>query len=209
VGDGFPSVPVSYQRFFQAAEALLADRATLSVADLSARAQMVSSALAPDRPEDVGAQLSAERVSPLGFALGGLPHGAAYALRTLLTACERTKVAPATPTNLTTIDAPAPTDATRLFWLELLRRRLGWRDAVPSFLWTRGESNRLLVTLGPPVTSLLAFLSNPRHKSGRFWPLRTEVDSALESALAALTPEQRQVLESPGASLADVLGVFG
>jgi hypothetical protein len=96
-----------------------------------------------------------------------------------------------------------------LFWLELLRRKLGWRDTLPSFLWTTGESNRLLVTLGAPVTTLLAFLSNPRHKSGRFWPLRTEVDSALENALAALSPEQRRVLESPGATLADVLAVFG
>jgi type VI secretion system protein ImpM len=209
LADGFPSLPVSYGRFFAAAAALLADRAGLSVADLNARVGAVAAAVAPDRPEDVMAQLAGERVAPLGLALGGLPHGAAYALRTLITACERTKIAPATPTNLTTVDAPAPTDATRLFWLELLRRKLGWRDTLPSFLWTTGESNRLLVTLGAPVTTLLAFLSNPRHKSGRFWPLRTEVDSALENALVALSPEQRRVLESPGASLADVLVEFG
>src|SRR5205823_3297584 len=114
-----------------------------------------------------------------------------------------------TPTGVVTVDGPAPTEAARLLWLELVRRRLGWRDALPSLLWTSRSTARLLVTLGPPATALLAFLANSRHKSGRFWPLRTDVDSALETALAALTPDQRRVLETPSATLADVLAVFG
>jgi type VI secretion system protein ImpM len=209
LADGFPLIPASYHRFFAAAAALLQGIDTVTTAELAARAQTAATALSPDRPPDVAAQLSGERVAPLGLALGGLPHGAAYALRTLLIGCERSRAAPATPTSLITLDCPAPTDATRLFWLELLRRRLGWRDTLPSFIWTRQDTSRLLVTLGTPATAILAFLANPRHKSGRFWPLRTEVDAALENAFAALTPEQRTTLENPGATLSDLLAVFG
>jgi hypothetical protein len=95
----------------------------------------------------------------------------------------------------------------RLFWLEIVRRRLNWHDGQPTFLWTL-QSARLLVGLGPLPGTLFSFLANPRHKSGRFWPLRTDVDSALETALAAISPEQRRVLESPAATLAEVLAVF-
>jgi hypothetical protein len=64
------------------------------------------------------------------------------------------------------------------------------------------------VALGPPSNTLFSFLANSRHKSGRFWPLRSDVDSALDAALAALTAEQRKVLEFPAATLADVMAVF-
>jgi type VI secretion system protein ImpM len=205
----FPLVPVAYARFFDGAAALLEGAAQMTVADLGAQAQALSATLVPEQTADVVSLLRREQVAPLGLALGGLPHGAAYALRTLLTACERARSAGNAPTGVVTVDGPAPTDAARALWLELIRRRLGWRDAVPSFMWTRRESSRLLVSLGPPATGILAFLANPRHKSGRFWPLRTDVDSALDAALAASSPEQRRVLESPAATLADVLMTYG
>jgi type VI secretion system protein ImpM len=201
----FPLIPQSYARFFEGASGLLQGAATMTAADLHAQAQGLSAELQPDRLADVVSLLRREHAAPLGLALGGLPHGAAYAFRTLLTGCERARSAAQASSGVVTVDGPSPTDAARLLWLELIRRRLGWRDAIPSFLWTQ---NRLLVSLGPPATGLFAFLANPRHKSGRFWPLRTDVESALDQAVAALTPDQRRVLESP-ATLADVLAVFG
>jgi type VI secretion system protein ImpM len=203
----FPLIPHSYAQFFEGAGALLEGAASMTVADLGAQAQSLNATLDPERTADVVSLLRREQVAPLGLALGGLPHGAAYALRTLLTGCERARTQGTG--GVVTVDGPSPTDAARLLWLEVIRRRLGWRDAVPSFLWTRRDSSRLLVSLGPPATGLLSFLANPLHKSGRFWPLRTDVDSALDAALAALTPDQRRVVESPGATLADVLIAFG
>lgn len=205
----FALVPLAYAGFYEAAAVLLNDAATMTVSDLGAQAQALSPLLVPESTADVVSLLRREQVAPLGLSLGGLPHGAAYALRTLLSACERARSAGNAATGVVTVDGPAPTDAARLLWLEIVRRRLGWRDAVPSFAWTRRNSTRLLVCLGPPATGLLSFLANSRHKSNRFWPLRTEVDAALEAALAALTPDQRRVLESPGASLADLLTTFG
>jgi type VI secretion system protein ImpM len=205
----FPLIPQSYAPFFEGAAALLQGASTMTVSDLGAQAQSLATTLAPERTADAVSLLRREQVAPLGLSLGGLPHGAAYALRTLVTACERARSSGNAPTGVVTVDGPSPTDASRLLWLELIRRRLGWRDAVPSCLWTRRDSSRLLVSLGPPATGLLSFLANPRHKSGRFWPLRTDVDSALDTALAALTEGQRRVLESPAATLADVLAAFG
>jgi type VI secretion system ImpM family protein len=204
----FPLIPHSYAAFFEGAAALLQGAATMTAADLGAQAQTLASTLTPGNTADVVSLLRREQVAPLGLALGGLPHGAAYALRTLLTACERARSAANATSGVVTVDGPSPTDAARLLWLEVIRRKLGWRDAIPSFLWTRRDSARLLVSLGPPATGLLSFLSNARHKSGRFWPLRTDVDSALDAALASLVGDQRRVLESPAATLADVLGAF-
>src|SRR5256885_17264159 len=85
---------------------------------------------------------------------------------------------------------------------------LSWHTVPQTSICVGGSATRLLVTLGPPVNTLFAFLANSRHKSGRFWPLRTDVKSALDSAVAALTPDQRRVLESPSSTLADALAVF-
>jgi type VI secretion system ImpM family protein len=207
VPGGFPNLPQAYARFFDGAAAALEGAEAATAADLTARAQALGDALTP-RNIDPAAVLAAEPMAPLGLALGGLPHGAAYALRTLRSACERARAAPAgSPTGVITVDAPAPTDAIRLFWLEIIRCRLGWHDAQPTFLWTN-QSARLLVGLGPPSNTLLSFLANPRHKSGRLWPLRSDVDAALDAAVVALSAEQRKVLESPAATLADLVAPF-
>lgn len=204
----FPLIPQSYAQFYEGAAALLQGAANMTAADLGAQAQSLSGLLQPERTADVVSLLRREHAAPLGLSLGGLPHGAAYAFRTLITGCERARSSAHASTGVVTVDGPSPTEAARLLWLELIRRRLGWRDAIPSFLWTARDSTRLLVSLGPPATGILSYLANPRHKSGRFWPLRTDVDSALDQALAALTPDQRRVLESP-ATLADLLAAFG
>jgi type VI secretion system ImpM family protein len=202
-------IPQAYAAFYEGAAALLGSAASMTVADLSAQAQGLTTLLTPQHTADVVSLLRREPVAPLGLALGGLPHGAAYALRTLLSACERARSAGHSPSGVATVDGPSPTDAARLLWLEVARKRLGWRDGIPSFLWTRRDSYRLLVSLGPPATGLLSYLANSRHKSNRFWPLRTDVDAALDAALAALAPDQRRVLESPAATLADLLATFG
>jgi type VI secretion system protein ImpM len=209
VAESFPAVPQAYARFFDGAMAIVETAASATAADLSARAADLAYTLVPEPTANQHALLAHEGIGAVAPGLGGLPGGAAYGLRTLASGCDRAKAAPGgAPTGVITIDAPAPSDAARLFWLEIIRRRLGWRDVVPTFMWLRQSPCRLLVTLGPPPNAIFAFLANSRHKNGRFWPLRTDVMSARESAVAGLNPEQRRVLESPQSSLADALAVF-
>jgi type VI secretion system ImpM family protein len=146
-----------------------------------------------------------EPARALEQALGGGGPALAYALRTLVTACDRVAASAVTSANVLTVEAPVAGPATSALWLEIARGRLG-RDTVPSLLWT---ADRLLITLGPPSPLALAFLANPRHRSTRFWPLRTTVTSAVDQAWAALTPEQRATVEDPAATFGDLAAAFG
>jgi type VI secretion system protein ImpM len=209
LGPSFSGLPTAYESFFGAAAALVEGAEGLTAADVAARAGTMTASLAPASVPAVADALERELLAGLGIWLGGLPHGAAYALRTLTSACDQSRAA-ATKGPAITLDAPAPSAASRLLWLELCRARLGWRDQLPSFIWTAGRASpgRLLVTLGPPTTSIFAFLANPRHKSTRLWPLITEVGTALDAAVAALTSDQQRVLGAPPSTLADVLACF-
>jgi type VI secretion system protein ImpM len=148
-----------------------------------------------------------EPVQRLVGLLGGSPAATAYALRTLVAACDRAAAAAPTAGNALTVEAPILGPAQSALWLEIARRRL--RDTVPSLLWTPDGEGRLLLTLGPPSPLALAFLANPKHRSNRFWPLRTAVASAADQAWAALEPAQRQALEDPQGSLGDLAAAFG
>jgi len=151
-----------------------------------------------------------EPVSTLEEVLdGGSRPAVAYALRTLVTACDRAAAGGSTAANAVTVDAPVTGPTTSALWLDIARSRLGWRDAVPSLLWTAGPQARLLITLGPPSPQALTFLANAQHRSSRFWPLRTKVASAVEQAWAALTGPQRATVEDPNATFGDLAAAFG
>jgi type VI secretion system protein ImpM len=150
-----------------------------------------------------------EPARALEEALGGSGPAVAYALRTLVAACERTAAGAATSANSLTVDAPVTGSATIALWLQIAQSRLGGSETVPSLLWTAGSPARLLITLGPPSPLALAFLANPQHRSSRLWPLRTKVTSAADQAWAALTLPQRAAVEDPSASLGDLAAVFG
>jgi type VI secretion system ImpM family protein len=212
--EALPALPATYAHFVDAAGAIAMAGAELSGPDLVAHAQ----ALGIDAPAlpteaDAGgavAALGAESAQILAGAIGGARASLGYALRTCAMACDQAaKTGPAGQGGVITVDAPAPSPAARSLWLELARRRLKWRDAAPSVLWTGGDSPRLLMTLGYPAPAALAYLANPRHRAPRFWPLRTEVGTAIESALTALTAEQRRLVENPASTLAELLTAFG
>ncbi|HET6146641.1 MAG TPA: type VI secretion system-associated protein TagF [Polyangia bacterium] len=212
--DALPTLPAIYGRFVDAAGAIAMAGAELSGPDLVAHAQALSiDAPAPPAVADADgavAALGSENAQILASSMGGARPALAYALRTCAMACDQAaKTGPAGQGGVITIDAPAPSNGARTLWLELVRRRLKWRDAAPSLLWTGPDSGRLLVTLGHPAPTSLAYLANPRHRAPRFWPLRTDVGAAIESALKALTPEQRRLVENPASTLAELLAAFG
>jgi len=212
--DALPALPAIYAHFVDAAGAIAMAGAELSGPDLVAHAQALGiDAPPPPTAADAGAAVAAlgeENAQILASAMGGARPALAYALRTCAMACDQAaKTGPAGQGGVITIDAPAPSAGARSLWLELVRRRLKWSDAAPSLLWTGLDSARLLMTLGHPAPAALAYLANPRHRAPRFWPLRTDVGAAIESALKALTPEQRRLVENPASTLAELLTAFG
>jgi type VI secretion system ImpM family protein len=208
---GFPTLVVTFERFLASAAALLDSAAPLPAAELVARVQALPSGEPPfsGTGADTMALLAREPAGDLLTTLGGLPAGGAYAFQTMQAACDQAKRgAAARASAALTVDAPAPSPAARLLWLELARRNLRSLERIPTFLWTTGPSGRLLISLGEPTPKMIAYLANPSHSSSRRWPLHTDVGPATESALAAATSGQRSALESPQTTLADLLTAF-
>lgn len=202
----FPTVTRTHDQFVHAAANVASATEGLSGADLVNGVQALIQSLgrAPAAPA-----FGNESAQQLLSALGGSSAALGYALRTFCAACDQAaKTGPAAKSGVVTVDAPAPNGAVREFWLELARRRLNWRDGAPSFLWNDGPGGRLLLTLGQPSPTALAFLANPRHRASRFWPLRTDVAAAIDQATKALSPEQRRLVENPGVSLGELLSAF-
>jgi type VI secretion system protein ImpM len=211
LADSFPQVALHHGAFVAAAGNLIAAAGAVPGAMLVGEAQELSPTL-PDSPDGGGLAISLgnESAQPLLAAVGGTPSGLGYALRTFAMACDQAaKTGPGGRSGVITVDAPAPTAAVRALWLEIARRRLRWRDAGPSLLWTEAPTGRLLVTLGQPTPAALSYLANPRHRAPRFWPLRTDVVSALDQAMKALLPEQRRLVENPRVSLGELAAAFG
>jgi len=211
--DTLPAVPARYARFVDGAGAVALAGAELSGPDLVTHAQALGID-APAPPTEADAQdaiagLGQESAQILAGAMGNARPSLGYALRTCAMACDQAaKTGPAGQGGVITVDAPAPSIAARILWLELARRHLKWRDAAPSLLWTSGDTPRLLMTLGHPAPAAIAYLANPRHRAPRFWPLRTEVGAAIDAAMKALSPEQRRLVENPGSTLAELLTAF-
>jgi len=201
-----PWLPAAHARFVEEATRLLCTGPSFDGETIAREARALTvETLALPEPH----AWKNEPVSSLQAALGASRQAVAYALHTLAGACDRTLAGAPTSANALTVDAPVTGPGTRPLWLEIVRSRLGWRDTVPSLLWTEGPQARLLITLGPPAPQALAFLANAQHRSSRLWPLRTTVTSAMDHAWAALTGPQRAAVEDPGASLGDLAAAFG
>ncbi|HET6432032.1 type VI secretion system-associated protein TagF [Dyella sp.] len=206
LADRLSSLPATYAYFINAAGALAGSSATHDGAAIAAGAQQLESIL-PDEGPGGADGLAGETVSSLIEAMGGGQPALAYACRTLVAACDQAAKAGEGRGGIT-VDAPAPSPMAQQLWLAIARERLGWRDSVPALMWTDGPDGRLLMTLGPPAGSALAFLANPRHRSNRFWPMRTDVATAVQEAVGALSAQQRAVTGDPGASLAELAAAF-
>lgn len=209
--ESFPLVVLHHAAFVGAAGGLIGAAAAVPGPMLIGEAQELAPTL-PESPDGGGLNimLGNESAQPLLAAVGGAPAALGYALRTFAMACDQAaKAGPAGRGGVITVDAPAPDAAARALWLEIARRRLRWRDGAPSLLWTEAPGGRLLVTLGQPSPAALSYLANPRHRAPRFWPLRTDVVSAVDQAIKSLGPEQRRLVENPRASLGELAAAFG
>ena len=206
--DSFSGVTAAYGPFVGDAGMLAFMGADLAGPDLVARMQALAAGRGAEGPRPE-APMADEPAQALLDAAGS-PAVLGYALRTFTAACDQAqKTGPGGRSGVVvTVDAPAPNATVRAFWLEIAQRRLRWRDALPSLVWTDGPAGRLLVTLGYAAPTALSLLANPRHRASRFWPLRTEVPTAIDSAMNALTPEQRRRVENPRSTLGELAAAF-
>lgn len=206
--DSFPFATSAYAPFVGDAGMLAFMGGDLAGSDLAARVQALAAGRGAEGPR-ADLPMADEPAHALLDAAGS-PAVLGYALRTFTSACDQAqKTGPGGRSGVVvTVDAPAPNATARAFWLEIARRRLRWRDAVPSLIWTEGPAGRLLITLGHATPGALSLLANPRHRASRFWPLRTELPTAIDSAMNALTPEQRRLVENPRATLGELASAF-
>ncbi|HET6280414.1 MAG TPA: type VI secretion system-associated protein TagF [Polyangia bacterium] len=208
--DAFPSLTDDYAPFIEAAGALLREGGGLTGPELVERTRSLTANLPADGGHaPASARLGGDPSQPLRAGLNGSASALGYALRTLASACDQAaKTGPDGRSGVITVQAPTPDASARALWLELARRRLRWREGVPSLLWTDGEAPRILLTLGQPSPAALSYLANPRHRAARFWPLQTDVAVARDQAMSALTPEQRRMVENPRVTLGDLVTAF-
>jgi type VI secretion system protein ImpM len=204
------SVLAAHTPFLQAAGALAftGGDGVLSGPDLLARAHAL-----PVPPLSVDGAASPawldQPATGLHAAFENSATALGYALRTISSACDQAvKGGGSGRANAITVDAPAPSTPIREWWIELVRRRLKWRDTTPSLMWTDGPGGRLLITLGHPTPGAFSYLCNPRHRAAKFWPLGTTVLAAIDNAVNSLTPDQRRRVQSPNCPLGELLASF-
>jgi type VI secretion system protein ImpM len=203
----------SHEAFFAEARKLLADAATLSADDLAKRVDALGAHASGDSAAaDTYRRraLAAPASSMVGLFTGdgAAPGAQYYAFRTFMMACaaERGKE-PAKPG--VTLDCPLA-EATGMYpWVEMARRMLQWRGMTPALFWHMGPNPRLLVSLGPPSSTLLLHLAKADHSSMKLWPLRTKATSAIETAKQALNSKQRQALDDASSTAESIVLAFG
>lgn len=203
-------LPTAFQAFLAAGTSLLKAAPGM---DLGALTRAVGELPLP-RPEELTAaerrlqklwteRRATELLEPLGPP-GGLPGGFYYALHTFLTACSGERGRQQAAANLI-LECPLTPAFGPGVWLELAARLLRWLSMPPAFVWSGDAQPRLLLCLGTMAPELFLLLARPGQGTSRLWPLRTTRASAIERARKSLSEPQRQLIESPTASLEELL----
>ncbi len=205
-------LPEAFQPFLQASSELLREAASLELPVLQTRAE----ALPALRPGDlrVAERLRKELLSEksceemLRAACGEPPaEGRYYAVHTFLAACAGERQREHDLARVV-LDCHFPPHLGPLLWLELSSRLLRWPTLPPAFFWSEGEQPRLLLCLGAAAPNVLLHLSQPDRGGTGLWPLRTDRPAALVHARQALSPAQRNVIDSSTSTLEQLLQVL-
>ncbi|RKH44617.1 type VI secretion system-associated protein TagF [Corallococcus llansteffanensis] len=209
LAERYALLPEAFEPFLRAGSELVQEAPRFSIPELLERAALLN----PPRPGDFklaerlkGSILSehscAELLKPV--CTDTPPEARYYALHTFLTACAGEHHREQGLAQVV-LDCPLDGRMGPTAWLELASRLLGWTSMAPGFLWSEGSRPRLLLCLGAPTSALLLYVAQPDLASSQLWPLRTERAAALASAKRALTPAQRQVLDSSTSSIEQLL----
>lgn len=205
----FPALPYVHAAFLEAGCALLERAETLTldvfrsaVLALPLPSESDAAAHAPALLDGLQSQRALELLSQLFPLEHSASASAAYALHTLCMATDAVRGAPgqgaATVLACPLLSAPAAHggEPSLFAWLELVRRRLSWRDSCPSYIWLDGPSARVLIALGAAPEQMLHFVAAPDTKATRLWPLVTTRPEARVRAQRALPDIESQAARS-------------
>jgi type VI secretion system protein ImpM len=203
----YPRAPLAFSLFLGEVARLGRDATTLGAPAVLERLRQIP---LPGPAEWALADELTERLldQPTGGllrSLGEAPAGAAYGLKTFLGACA-TDGAEVPARTRVVLDCPLAGEGPAV-WLELARRVLRWRSPPP-FFWTEAAPPRLLISLGAAPAAVLGLLARPDPRSNLVWPLRTTQMAAADTALAALTAEQRAAVGDPARTLRELFSAF-
>jgi type VI secretion system ImpM family protein len=96
------------------------------------------------------------------------------------------------------------------FWLDLVRRYVGWQSTLPSLFWSHdGTSGVALLHLGKPSKGALAELWMPTGNRDDVADLTKPPDPALADVLSPLPPTVVATLGAPEAPVAQLLAAVG
>lgn len=96
------------------------------------------------------------------------------------------------------------------FWLDIVRRYVGWRATLPSLFWSHdGTTGAALLHLGRPSKGALAELWMPTGKRDDAADLTCPADPAWAEAFSPLPPAVIAALSVPQASVAQLLASIG
>jgi type VI secretion system protein ImpM len=207
-GQAYPSLPIAWASFLEAAVTLGKRAATLDVDTLKSS---VGALPMPGPLESMNAQQLCEKALAHPLApevhsriFNGSDAMHLYAYQTFLTACQDAGKGDASKAS-TVLDCPIRVDFDLFVWLELARRVFGFPPAHPAFFWTEDPAPRLLLSLGPPPLSVLQFVANPSLEHQRLWPLTTQRTQAVDAARSNLGPVLASTDTAPLSSLMDTL----
>lgn len=95
------------------------------------------------------------------------------------------------------------------FWLDVVRRYVGWQSTLPSLFWSHDGSNgAALLHLGRPSKGALAELWMPSGKRDDSVDLTKPADPAWAEAFSPLPPAVMAALSSPQATVAHLLAAI-
>jgi type VI secretion system protein ImpM len=203
----YPRAPFAYSMFLGEVARLGRDAASLGAPAVLERIRQLPLPGPPewDLADELTERLLDQPAEGLLSSLGDSPAGAAYGLRTFFSACSG-EAAEIPARTRVVLECPLAGEGPAV-WLELARRVLRWRSPPP-FFWTEAAPPRLLISLGAPPASVLGLLARPDPRSNLVWPLRTTQQAAADTALAALTPEQRAAVGDPQRTLRELFSAF-
>jgi type VI secretion system protein ImpM len=208
----FPTAPVAYAHFLAQAAALVSRPDAYTSAQL---AEAVRALPLPTGADFATADQTCRRTldSTIGAEVTARLFGDGavgrqyYGLRTFVDACTAVR-GKEPPKASVTLECPIASDVDLFAWLEMARRVLRWTDVPPPFFWSEGEAPKLLLTLGPPPSAVLLYVSKPDHGSAKVWPVLTERADAIATARQALTDAHRRAIDDPNTSLETLLATL-
>lgn len=116
---------------------------------------------------------------------------------------------PSTPLSLR-LPLGSAGGAAMCFWLDAVRRLIGWRSTVPSVFWSHdGDSGDLTVHLGSAPLATVSELWLPTGQSDEFYDLTSPHAIAAAESFAPLPGPIEQVLGDRSSAVARLLDALG